>query len=266
MKSFSSVTQSVVRTAAKTVFVAGLALGCSLHTEPAKAGLPVIDYTAIANAIRQYAIEAKNWTDTWGHYMQMAQHAVDEASFWQTQLVKLKNLDFQLFTLKHQFTQIDKDFGVEQECPGKSSGGLASVLDTALDKFLPNLNGDVVSQQQDLCVLIVEAKNQKYNDTVIYLDSVATSTSELSQIATAMLPLIGNSPANAAFANTEISHYAQTIETARITWQTNMEQTDAQIKMLQQMQSNLSRRAMNGSPSAFGTLVNVVALKAAFGK
>jgi len=263
MKKTTSVKKFVLSTAIKTTMVAGLALGCSFHTEPAKAGLPVIDYTQIINSLRQYGIEAKKWTDTWGHYMEMAQHAADEANFWQTQLVKLQNLDFQLFALKHQFTQIDKDFGVEQECPGKT-GGIASVLDTALDKFLPNLNGDVVSQQQDLCVLIVEAKNQKYNDTVLYLNAISDSTSDLSKIATSLMSKIGNSPANATAANTQISQYGQALETARNSWQTNMQQSDAQIAMLQQMQANLSRRAMNGSPSAFGTLVNVVALKAAF--
>jgi hypothetical protein len=44
----------------------------------------------------------------------------------------------------------------------------------------------------------------------------------------------------------------------------NMQQCDAQIAALQQIQANLSRRAMNGSPSPLGTLVNTVALKAAF--
>jgi hypothetical protein len=253
------------RSALKVTAAAAITLACGMHTEPARAGLPVIDYTAIVNSLQNYWDQYGRWVETAQHYQQTIQHYTDQALFWETQLNKLQHLNFSLFTLKHQFTEVDENFGVDVECPGRiASGGLSGVLDTALDKLLPDMNGDVLKQQQGICGLIVQAKNLKYNDTVRYLNYVATKATEMEQVQTDLVKKIGESNGNTGSFAAQVAEFGQTLNSARAQWESNQKQVDAQIDMLLTMQANLSRRAMNGSPSLLGTVVNTVALKAAF--
>lgn len=249
----------------KIALAAALTVTCGMHSEPARAGWPVIDYTAIFNALNNYTEQAQRWTDTMQHYQSVIQHYTDQAAFWQTQLNKLQHLNFTLFTLKHQFTEVDENFGVDVECPGRvAKGGLAGVLDTALDKLIPDMNGDVLQQQQDICAMIVQAKNLKYNDTVRYLNYVAQKGAEMATAQSTLISQIGESSGNTANFTAQLTEFGQTLDTARAQWESNQKQADAQIDMLLTMQANLSRRAMAGSPSVLGTVVNTVALKAAF--
>jgi hypothetical protein len=236
-----------------------------MNSEPSHAGVPVLDYTAIMNALQNYWAQYAQWIETAQHYQETIQHYAQQATYWQTQLNKLKHLNFTLFTLKHEFTEVDKDFGIGVECPGRAaSGGLSGVLDTALDKLVPDMNGDVLKQQQDICGLIVQAKNVKYNDTVHYLNYVAEKGAEIADVQTKLLGKIGDSSGNTASFNAQLTEFGQTLNSARAQWESNQKQSNAQIDMLLTMQANLSRRAMNGSPSLLGTVVNTVALRAAF--
>lgn len=249
----------------KIVLGAALTVTCGMHSEPARAGWPVIDYTAIANSLQNYYDQYGRWIETAQHYQSVIQHYADQATFWQTQLNKLQHLNFTLFTLKHQFTEVAEDFGVDVECPGRvANGGLAGVLDTALDKLIPDMNGDVLQQQQNICAMIVQAKNLKYNDTVRYLNYVAQKGTEMATAQSTLISKIGESNGNTANFTAQLTEFGQTLDTARAQWESNQKQADAQIDMLLTMQANLSRRAMAGSPSVLGTVVNTVALKAAF--
>jgi hypothetical protein len=248
----------------KAFAATALTLACSFHTEPAKAGLPVIDYTAIINSLKNYYDQYGRWIQTTQHYAETVQHYAQTAAFWQTQFNKLQHLNFTLFALKHTFTEVDSDFGADVECPGRvASSGVAGVLDKALSTLIPDMNGDVVQQQQNICVLIVEAKNDKYNDTVRYLNFIQTKGAELAKtqgLADATKGEMGS----IAGLTSQIGEFGQTLESARTNWETNQKQIDAQIDMLLTMQANLSRRAMKGSPNIIGTVVNAAAMKAAF--
>lgn len=249
----------------KIALAAALTVTCGMHSEPARATFPVFDYTSFINAVNNYVKEGLRWTETAQHYQSVIQHYTEQAAFWQTQLNKLQHLNFTLFTLKHQFTEVADDFGVDVECPGRvAKGGLAGVLDTALDKLIPDMNGDVLQQQQDICAMIVQAKNLKYNDTVRYLNYVAQKGTEMATAQSTLISQIGQSAGNTANFTAQLTEFGQTLETARAQWESNQKQADAQIDMLLTMQANLSRRAMSGSPSVLGTVVNTVALKAAF--
>jgi hypothetical protein len=249
----------------KLLAAAALTVACGGHTERANAGLPVIDYTAIVNAFQNYTDQYERWIKTAQHYQEVMQHYADQATFWQTQLNKLQHLNFALFTLKHQFQEVDENFGADVECPGAAiSGGLAGVLDRALSTLIPSMDGDVISQQQGICVLIVQAKNAKYNDTVRYLTYVQTKAAELAKAQGELVPKLSQDTGNATGFIAQIGEFGQTLEAARAQWESNQRQADAQIDMLLTMQATLSRRAMNGKPNVIGTLVNAAALKAAF--
>jgi DNA repair exonuclease SbcCD ATPase subunit len=258
------------RTAARPALAFALILTAGLASMPSRAQWFVQDNSSIAKSVKEYAEQAKRWVktakqyrDTIKHYGEQVAHWQNQINHWKEQLVKLQGLNFKLFALKNQFKKVADDYGVIDECPGVS-GGFAAHITTALQSFLPDMGGSVVKQQQELCQLIVMSKNAKYNMTVDYLEFVATASSDLEQVQADRLNKVSRSPGNLQSILTDTERYASNLDTAREKWETNMKQQDAQISMLQQIQANLSRRAMNGQPSPLGTLVNTAAMRAAF--
>jgi hypothetical protein len=250
---------------AKSLLAAALTISSVSHIDDAKAsGWPVVDIAAIMNALQNYYDQYGRWIETTQHYAATIDQYAKTVAFWDTQFNKLQQLNFSLFKLQHTFTEVDPDFGADVECPGRvASSGVAGVLDKALSVLVPDMKGDVVQQQQNICVLIVEAKNQKYNDTVKYLNSIQAKGQELA--ATQSLTLLtGGKMGNMTNFIGQISQFGETLNQSKSEWETNMKQIDMQIDMLLTMQANLSRRALKGSPSVIGTIVNAGALKAAF--
>jgi len=245
--------------------VAGLMLACTVFAGAGQAQVGVIvnDPESLAKAIAEYGEQAKRWADTIAQYKATIDHYTAQVAFWQEQLVKIQGLKFQLFTLQNQFKKIPADYGIEDACPGVT-GGLAGDITTALQSFLPNMGGDVVKQQRDLCQIIVMTKNKKYNDTVDYLQAVALASQDASNIQEIRLTQILQSPGKLDSNTNDTERFKSFIDTARDQWQSNMQQCDAQIATLQQIQANLSRRAMNGSPSPLGTVINAAVMKGAF--
>ena len=244
--------------------VAGLMLACTLFagSGQAQVGVIVNDPESMGKAIAEYAEQAKRWADTVAQYKATIDHYTAQVAFWQEQLVKLQSLNFSLFTLQNQFKKIPDDYGMRDACPGVT-GGLAGDITTALQSFLPNMGGDVVKQQRDLCQLIVLTKNQKYNDTVDYLQAVAEESNHF-YVIQAQRMKTAKSPGDLSANDNELSQFQSRVTQAQAAWSSKMTTLDTQIQMLQQLQGVLSRRAMNGSPSPLGTLINTVALKAAF--
>ncbi|MDF4024732.1 hypothetical protein P3W24_07140 [Luteibacter sp. PPL201] len=224
----------------------------------------VTNPTALFQSATQFAEQLAQWQETIEHYQKTLQHYADQAQFWTTQINKLRQLRFATFAARHTFSRIPEDFGVDVECPGAASGGgFGNVLNSALSTLTPNIDGDVLAQQRDLCVQIVRAKNAKYNYTVDYLDFVKEKTDEILRVQNNLVTKIGTSLGNTQGVTQQLTEFGKTLDVARSSWESNMQQTDIHINMLMTMQGSLSRRALQGSPSPLGSLVNTVALKAA---
>lgn len=245
-----------------------LLLTCSVATTQVEAFASVVfNPASLLQSAQQFSERLTQWQKTLEQYQKTANHYIEQAKFWQTQLNKLRHLRFSLFATKHKFTKIPEDFGVDVECPGRDrSRGFAGILDMGLDKLIPSENGNVLAQQQELCVQIVQAKNEKYNDTVEYLDFVKLKTDELLKVQNSLVSKIGSSLGNTQGLTQQLTEFSETLDTARATWETNQKQSDDYIKMLLTMQATLSRRALNGAPSVLGSVINTVALKAALKK
>jgi len=263
MKSKTCQRKSLATSIFKACLVTGLTLAVGSYSEPTQAQWWTQDNSAILKAVKEYAEQAKRWAKTMQQYQAQVQHYADQVAFWQQMLVKLQGLSFESFALQNQFKKIPDDYGMSDECPGVS-GGLAGDITSALQSFVPNMGGDVVKQQRQICQLIVMTKNRKYNMTVDYLQAISTAIKDLAHISDDRENKVGVNTGNLTGIIDDTSRYAANIDTAEKTWKSDMEQSDTQIQMLLQMQSNLSRRAMNGQPSPLGTLVNVAAMKAAF--
>jgi hypothetical protein len=242
----------------KVCLATGLTLGVGSYSAPSQAQWWTQDNSAILKAVKEYAEQAKRWTATMEQYK-------GELAFWQDMSIKLQGLSFETFTLQNQFKKIPDDYGMADECPGVT-GGLAGDITSALSSFVPNMGGDVIKQQRTTCQLIVQTKNHKYNATVDYLQSLAKALTDLVKIADERANKVGTQNGQLQGVIDDTARYKASVDTAEKNWDTQMKQCDAQIQMLMQVQSNLARRAMNGQPSPLGTLVNVAAMKVAFGK
>jgi hypothetical protein len=256
---------SASRFLAKSVLVASLTIGSVSHVDDAKAsGWPVVDIAAIMNALQNYYDQYGRWIKTAKSYAETTAHYAAQVAQWKATFDQLTHLNFGLFTLEHEFTEVDPNFGADVECPGPiASNGLAGVLDTALSKLIPDMNGDVISQQHDLCVLIVQAKNGKYNSTVHYMNKLKLKALELAATDSQLVKAAGT-PGNTSGVLVELQRFESSLSTSRTDWETEQKGINDQIDMLLTMQANLSRRALKGSPNVIGTVVNAAALKEAF--
>jgi len=256
------------RRIARTALAACLAASLTVRSPDAAAQWIVNDPAAIVTAITEHIREAARWIETAKHYAETVQHYaqttkhfLQQVEFWKEQLVKLKGLKLELFKSEYEFKRIAEDFGVAETCQGATGGSLD--IKSILSALASDLSGDIVSQQKEVCVAIVKAKNLKYNMTVDYFDFVKKSTADLVDVHTTRLDKVTQSLADLNSVLTDTQRYSSNLENARAQWETNMKQQETIIAMLTQKQSILSRRAMNGKPSVWGTLVNTLTLQAA---
>ncbi|WP_333680345.1 hypothetical protein [Dyella sp.] len=252
-----------------------LALGMGTNTSHAQGAEIVHDPISLADSMLHWAKESEEWAkqeaqrikensewlQTAEHYREVMQHYAAQVEFWNQQLIKLKGLNFEAFTLRHQFTYIEDDYGVDDACPG-ADRSLSGEISSALKSITPDMGGDVVKQQRDLCKLVVMTKNKKYNVTVDYLQAVADASTKFMEIEKER-PKVGESSGALESVSNDVARYQADLQNARDQWDTNMKQYDVQIDLLAQVQATLSRRAIHGSPSVLGTLINAAALKAA---
>lgn len=253
-----------------------LSLSVGVNTSRAQGAEVVHDPLSLAQAMLHWAKEAEQWAQqeaqrvkedaqwiqTAEHYREVMNHYAAQVAFWEQQLIKLQGFNFELFALQHQFTHIADDYGVQDACPGASQS-LAGEITSALQHITPDMGKDIIQQQRDLCKLIVMTKNKKYNETVDYLHAVAKASTDFTTIQQRRLNEVKESKGALDSNGNDIARYQGALQNARDQWETNMKQCDAQIGMLQQVQANLSRRAIHGTPSVLGTIVNAATLKAA---
>lgn len=255
--------KSLARRLSEVCLGAAFTLVVGSYAQEARAQWLVHDVGSATAAAAEYGTQAERWAERMKQWAVTAQQYKDQFDFLQSEYKKLETFNFQLFATTNQFKRIPDDYGVTDECPGVS-GGLAGDITSALTSFLPDMGGDVIKQQTEICRMIVLTKNRKYNSTVDYLLLVAAESKDIQDVQLQRILGVGSSNGALASNATETIRYGSSLQTSREIWESDMKQSDTQIAMLQQLQSTLARRAMNGQPSALGTLVNVTALKAAF--
>jgi len=244
--------------AARLALAISIASIGATFTTPTRAQWIVNDPAILSNDIIEFGQDLAHWGET-------AQHYLKQVSFWQEQLVKIKSLNFKLFSIQQQFPKLPDDFGVKEACPG-AAGGITGDITTALSNFTGSLTGDVTTQQQDICVLIELTKNRKYESTRLYLQQIGAQASALEQLTALRLTKVLQSPGKLSSYEADTGKYTADMMQAREVWKTNQEQLDAQIGMLERRQSVLARQALKGEPTTLGTLINMGALKAALTK
>lgn len=138
---------------ARTVsMLAAAVFAASFASGNAHAQFAVIDATQIANALKEYAEEAKRWQEQVKQYQSTLGNA--------QMMLKAPSFNMELTMQLRPANQ-----GVAERCPDPSSSG-GGLLGSMFDMFKPDLTGDIYKQQQLVCTNIVLLENKKYNELV----------------------------------------------------------------------------------------------------
>lgn len=237
----------------RTIVPALLALACALSSAQVNAGFPVFDASAFGTQMQQmykdgleYVEQGKRWTDTARHYQQ--------------QLIKLKKLKIANSQMIDDFTERPTDYGMEDRCPGPAGG-----LEGLKRQFMPQMDGDIVAQQHGLCQRAVLAENAKYNDSVRMLKTLLKRNQEFSAI-DQQRDSVGSNQGDLDANTNEAQRFVIRTQMDLDYWQARMRAYDDYILALENDQSRLARRALEGrkTGSGIGRVVGTDSIKSAF--
>jgi hypothetical protein len=179
----------------------------------------------------------------------------------QQQLTKLSQV-FKLsqLTMTQDMTERSLTYGSEV-CGSNGSLSLTSMFKA----LAPNLNGDVVAQQQQKCHQIVRLQNMKYNEYVRLLKNLDSRSQEIARLE----QQISTSDSNGKL-DTNVAQAQSIISKTLADSQYSMSMInvyDGMIVTLKDDQKNLGTRALKGSQDPLagleGTLVQGATLKVA---
>lgn len=231
-----------------------LALIGMFATTQASAGLPVIDPVAIAQDFDkmledrlQFIEQGKRWIETKNHI--------------QRQMIKLQQLQFGRSIMADDFPDRPVDYGMEDRCPGPSGG-----LQALKGRFIPQMDGNIVDQQTNLCQRAVLAENAKYNDSVKMLRTLIKRNEEFAKIDEQRKYDVGENPGALEANSNEAQRFVIRTKMDLDYWQARMRAYDDYILALQNDQSRLARRALEGKKtgSGIGRVIGTDSIKSAF--
>lgn len=226
----------------------------SIAQDAVNFGTTVIHYGA---EVKNFADEAARWTSTVQQYTAVIQH-------YEQQLISLQNLNVNLLQATNSFTKRDKSVDLKLFCPGAST----PIIDIAamVKQFTANLAGNIASQQQQVCSQISQLRDQKFNDTVEFIQTLTDDNNkEILQIET-QRNNVGTAEGALAANQNETARYVARTNTNMQTWQGKMNAYGVQIEFLMAQQSALATRAMEGdrsNPNLWGEATQAVVLGAA---
>lgn len=236
----------------RTAAPAGLLLvAVCLFSTPAHAQFIVEDPALIQQTVAEYIETAKRWKDTYDHYQQ--------------QLIRLKSLNFQTQRMADSFPEREANHGVEQACPGP--GGVAGGIEEMFRAVAPAMDSDILQQQRVLCIRMVHAENQRYNETVRMLKRMLQHQRDYQQGIEAQRAAVGNRQGDLAANDNETNRFVARMEMDRDYWMARNKAFDTYIDSLRQDHGRLARRALAGNKDSgnpiMGKLVQAAALKTA---
>ncbi|KAF1707045.1 hypothetical protein [Pseudoxanthomonas sacheonensis] len=241
----------------KKPLLASLALMCSLAVGGANAQWIVNDpahmmqniltqLEQMGKDVAEYAEQAARWQQQYSHYRQ--------------QLIKAQSM-FTKLGLPQSVTleKVEDDYMIADRCRG-AGGGLLSGLKNMLTL---DPNGDLMKQQQQICVNIQVMENRKYNETVEFLKK---SMPELDQTLATLKSMrdSNNDQGNLTKVSYDAEALTADMNKSFAEWESRMNSYDAYIQSMQQAQKTLTQIALKGKQSSpLGTLVKTTALQGA---
>jgi hypothetical protein len=231
-----------------------VAVALAMGTQNAYAGYPVIDITSIMGELRswwddtiEYAKEATRWTQI--------KQQIDEVRAIFDAFNYVMNLP-----TGQPMKKVAPNYLVAESCGQNSSGfSFKSVLSVV------GITGeDIKTQQTQICVNIRMIQNQKYNDTVDFLDKTVKEAQE-AMLENFMKRASSNKGGGVQAADSDTLRLGNELNMMGQQWATKMQAYDAYIAGQQENQNILAKAALKGNPKnkMLGDLVQTIALKGA---
>jgi hypothetical protein len=232
--------------ATATCLVAGGANAQILVTDTASISENTAGFASqLAQTVEQYTTQLSQYATELNQYAQM--------------ISSIQGLSSGMTLLPTELQQItDETSYVEASCPGGSSG----ILDTLTSSLSSVLGGSITQQQQQVCAQIVHWQIDKYNKTVVVMNQLNNYASQFQQIEHTLASI--TTMADTGRAANQAFDYNNAVTTQMSGWRAAMQSDDAMISSLQSEQSMLASKALRGSNTVLGNLVQAAALKAAF--
>lgn len=244
--------KSAKRTRLRALVVAAALM---MGTQNAYAGWPVIDITSIMGEIRswiddttEYAKEAVRWD-------QMKQQ-IDELRAIFDAFNYMVNLpDGQ------PMVKVDKRYLVKETC-GQNTEAFS--LKTLLSIAGIGDEEDIKSQQTQICVNIRMVQNQKYNDSVDFLEKTIAEAQD-AMFKNFLSRKTSNKQGGVQAADSDTLRLGNELNMMAQQWATRMQSYDAYIATMELNQNVLAKSALKGNPKnkMLGDLVQTAALKGA---
>ena len=156
--------------------------------------------------------------------------------------------------MSDRFEERDATWGMGDACPGAAGGiDLWSVVRIDPD-------GDIPSQQLEICQRIVLARNARYNEQVRVLRRLRDDNAQLRRLSQARAAG-GDSQGALAANDNDVARFVARSETGMQYAQLAMVAYDGYIAELERTQAQLAKRALGGDQA--GGIVQGIALKAA---
>lgn len=214
-------------------FSAALLLAMFIHGDAAAIfgiGDIVFDPTAVAKQIEEFREQAQRWKATAEQY-RMQLISVSALNFDQTKLTSKNGA----------LPTVDPDYGIEDACRKKDG----DVIGELLSLLRPDPNQEILDQQLEICRRIVRAENTKYNETVRYLNSLASRQRDIAGLDQRRSD-VGKEPGKLQALSYDISRYEQSAKMDMDNWQATIVAYDSYIDQLNKYQQRLASRALRG--------------------
>ncbi|MEB1610479.1 hypothetical protein VDQ74_11330 [Xanthomonas campestris pv. campestris] len=237
---------------------AGLLLSVGLCTGQVNAQVITHDPVTLESMIAEYGKDFERWKETLSQYQK-------EYAHYQQQLIKLQSLNLGITNMEDNFTERDPSYGMAEACPG-TGGGLGSIM-TSIKNMLPNMNGNLVTEQTKICQLMVMTDNARYNESVRMLKRLIQRNVDFEQKIQLQRKSVGTSQGALAANDNEVSRFMAQNSMDLDYWQAKLKAYDYYEASLKSDQRRLTKRALNGNKEGgiplVGQLVQAAALKAA---
>lgn len=242
--------------------VASLAIG--LFTSHARAQWIVNDPASMIQ-------DATNFATTVAHYgEEIAQYAKEVAQFeavlahYRQQLISLQHMDFLLPQMSSTFMEIPLTQGVADACPSTGQSAVGFVVSSLLQVAQIDFGESIAVSQQKICQQIVMRNNDKYNLTVKMLNRLQGTYAPNVQSLSGALASIGGGQGALAGNQGNVNMNASALQTEMQQWQGQIQADDRVIAMLEHQQTQLASKALKGSNSILGNVIQAGAFAAAF--
>lgn len=257
-------TQRLGRSLALAAAIAAIG-GLASHSDPARAGIPVVDGGHIGIQAAEFAKEVTRHAAQVAHWQQQIEDWKNKLS--QNPLARVTEQGPNARQKIGDKLQIrGDDYGADQAC-GASSGGnpLAGITNVFQVSFNPN--GNLIEEQKKLCLLQVALENRKWNENALMIKQMELLEDQLKTVADARKQGMTQGEIDTSFGDIAVAE--SDFNANRTKGQARVQTYDGMLASVTQMQSRAAQQMMSGTkPNGFfgaaaNTLVQGAILEAA---